>query len=325
MRVRVTVPAARPTSGRGSRAGRGARPHNVVGSGPTRPRSRSKAKARDSAARRTQRRGPGPASSTRPQAGSSQDSPPPAEPHPARPRARLERQRLARGILGAKPSTCRSGRTRDGPGRQPEGHLGASLHGGLTATCWDDETRSVVVAGARGVEFAVLVPDFRSLHGGGRAAAGELPEGGRGLQRHPRGARWRRGPRRGGMVGRAMNDRLHQPYRSQAMFPWLDGVLAPRRPGAMGAGLSGAGPSFSVSRLRGPAPPSANHDRALGGRPLGSAHVLAADMRERRSATPDPLSGSPRPELTERPLCWSPNPATSLQACLCARPGSSRR
>jgi homoserine kinase len=41
-----------------------------------------------------------------------------------------------------------------------------------------------------------------------------------------------------------MGDRLHQPYRGRAMFPWLGEVLAAARgAGALGAALSGAGPS----------------------------------------------------------------------------------
>src|SRR5262249_35071624 len=55
-----------------------------------------------------------------------------------------------------------------------EGHpdnLGASLHGGVTATCWDDETRSVVsLPVPEGAEFALLVPDFEASTAAARAA-----------------------------------------------------------------------------------------------------------------------------------------------------------
>jgi len=83
-------------------------------------------------------------------------------------------------------------------------------------------------------------------------------------------------------VGKAMNDRLHQPYRGRAMFPWLDAMLAAaREAGAMGAALSGAGPS-----VLGLAPAGAGAIVASAmaealrrvGHP-GSAQVLAADMR----------------------------------------------
>ena len=150
-----------------------------------------------------------------------------------------------------------------------EGHpdnLGASLRGGVTVTCWDAEIRAVVsLPVPDGVEFAVLVPDFEASTAAARAA---LPAS------YPRPdavynvvrvallvgawtqARW-------DLVGQAMGDRLHQPYRSRAMFPWLDGVLAAARgAGAFGAALSGAGPSV------------------LGLAPAGRGAVVARAMSE---------------------------------------------
>ena len=130
-----------------------------------------------------------------------------------------------------------------------EGHpdnLGASLHGGLTATCWDAETRAIVsLPVPDAVEFAVLVPDFEASTAAARAA---LPAS------YPRPdavynvgrvallvAAWTQA--RWDLVGQAMGDRLHQSYRGRAMFPWLDGVLAAaREAGGLGAALSGAGP-----------------------------------------------------------------------------------
>ena len=169
-----------------------------------------------------------------------------------------------------------------------EGHpdnLGPSLHGGVTATCWDAEMRAVVVLPVpAAVEFAVLVPDFEASTAEARAV---LPES------YPRPdavynvgrvallvaawtqARWH-------LVGQAMGDRLHQPYRARAMFPWLDGVLtAARRAGALGAALSGAGPSVlgvapagkgvAVARALADALEAAGH--------TGRGHVLSADAR----------------------------------------------
>jgi homoserine kinase len=167
-----------------------------------------------------------------------------------------------------------------------EGHpdnLGASLHGGVTATCWDRETRAVVsLPVPEGVEFAVLIPDFEASTAAARAA---LPA------TYPRAdavynvtrvallvAAWTQA--RWDLVGEAMSDRLHQPYRGRAMFPWLDGVLdAARGAGALGAALSGAGPSVlglapagagaTVSRAMSDALARAGH--------AGSGHVLAGD------------------------------------------------
>jgi homoserine kinase len=169
-----------------------------------------------------------------------------------------------------------------------EGHpdnLGASLHGGVTATCWDAETRSVVsLPVPAGVEFALLVPDFEASTAAARAA---LPP------TYPKAdavynvtrvallvAAWTQG--RWDVVGQAMNDRLHQPYRGRAMFPWLDGVLAAARAaGAMGAALSGAGPSVLglAPEGAGAVVASAMADALRGGGHSGSARVLAADTR----------------------------------------------
>jgi homoserine kinase len=96
-------------------------------------------------------------------------------------------------------------------------------------------------------------------------------------------AAWTQG--RFDLVGRAMGDRLHQPYRARAMFPWLDGVLAAARSaGALGAALSGAGPSVlgvapagtgaAVARAMEAALSQAGHG--------GHGQVLRADTRGAR-------------------------------------------
>jgi homoserine kinase len=169
-----------------------------------------------------------------------------------------------------------------------EGHpdnLGASLHGGVTVTCWDAETRSVVsLPVPEGVEFAVLVPDFEASTAAARAA---LPAS------YPKAdavynvtrvallvAAWTQG--RWDVVGQAMTDRLHQPYRGRAMFPWLDGVLAAaREAGALGAALSGAGPSVLglAPAGAGTGVASAMTEALRKAGHSGSARVLAADTR----------------------------------------------
>lgn len=131
-----------------------------------------------------------------------------------------------------------------------EGHpdnVAAALHGGLTVTCWDREVRAVVVLPVSpALELAVLIPDFEASTAAARAA---LPAS------YPRAdavynvgrvalllAAWTQG--RWDVVGRAMGDRLHQPHRARALFPWLDAVVAAAcGAGALGAALSGAGPS----------------------------------------------------------------------------------
>jgi homoserine kinase len=167
-----------------------------------------------------------------------------------------------------------------------EGHpdnLAAALHGGLTATCWDAELRAVVALPApTELEFAVLVPAFEASTHAARAAL--PPSYARAEAVYNVGrvallvAAWSRG--RWDLVGRAMGDRLHQPYRARALFPWLEDVLgAARAAGALGAALSGAGPSVLGVAARGTGADVARAmERALartGGGGLG--HVLAAD------------------------------------------------
>jgi homoserine kinase len=169
-----------------------------------------------------------------------------------------------------------------------EGHpdnLGASLHGGVTATCWDAETRAVVALPVPdAVEFAVLIPEFEASTEAARAA---LPAS------YPRSdavfnvgrvallvAAWTQG--RWDLVGQAMGDRMHQPYRARTMFPWLDGVLAAaRRAGALGASLSGAGPSVLgvAPSGRGAAVAGALAEALAAAGHAGRGHVLRADDR----------------------------------------------
>jgi homoserine kinase len=169
-----------------------------------------------------------------------------------------------------------------------EGHpdnLGASLHGGVTVTCWDAETRSVVsLPVPEGVEFAVLVPDFEASTAAARAAFPASYPQADAVYNVTRVAllvaAWTQG--RWDVVGQAMTDRLHQPYRGRAMFPWLDGVLAAaREAGALGAALSGAGPSVlglaPAGASTGVASAMTEALRKAGH--SGSARVLAADTR----------------------------------------------
>jgi homoserine kinase len=172
-----------------------------------------------------------------------------------------------------------------------EGHpdnLGASLHGGVTVTCWDAETRAVVALPVPdAVEFAVLIPEFQASTEAARAA---LPAS------YPRPdavfnvgrvallvAAWTQG--RWDLVGQAMGDRMHQPYRARTMFPWLDGVLAAaRRAGALGAALSGAGPSVLgvAPSGRGAIVAGALAEALAAAGHAGRGHVLRADDRGAR-------------------------------------------
>jgi len=176
---------------------------------------------------------------------------------------------------------------------QEEGHpdnLAAALHGGLTVTCWDDEAHAVVsLPVPAALRFALLVPDREASTAEARAT---LPAS------YPRAdvvfnvgrtglllaalarERW-------DLLGAAMADRLHQPYRGRALFPWLERVItAARAAGAFGAALSGAGPSVLAVAREGEAKAVAEAmQEALGREGLGSRTlVLAADPRGVRVA-----------------------------------------
>jgi homoserine kinase len=167
-----------------------------------------------------------------------------------------------------------------------EGHpdnLGAALHGGLTVICWDAEVRAVVrVPVPAGLRFALLVPDREASTAEARAALPASYPAADAVFNVGRtalflsalvGDRWE-------LLGAGMADRLHQPYRARALFPWLERVFAAARAGgAFGAALSGAGPSVLAVAREAEAPAVARRmqeslrEEGLGARTL----VLAAD------------------------------------------------
>jgi homoserine kinase len=131
-----------------------------------------------------------------------------------------------------------------------EGHpdnLAAALHGGFTVTCWDADLRAVVPLPAPpALRFALLVPRQEASTAEARAALPATYSRADAVFNVGRAAlllaalvreRW-------DLLGGAMADRLHQPYRGRALFPWLEPVFAAARAaGAHGVALSGAGPS----------------------------------------------------------------------------------
>lgn len=174
---------------------------------------------------------------------------------------------------------------------EQEGHpdnLAAALHGGLAVICWDREARAVVTLPVpRSLRFALLVPDRESSTAEARAALPQSYSRADAVFNVGRTAlllaaftreRW-------DLLRAAMADRLHQPYRSRALFPWLDRVFAAAdAAGALGAALSGAGPSvLAVVRESEAARVAAAMEEALRGHGLeGRALVLAADSRGAR-------------------------------------------
>jgi len=174
-----------------------------------------------------------------------------------------------------------------------EGHpdnLAAAVHGGLTVTCWDADTRAVVSLPVPStLRFALVIPDREASTEEARAALPATYARADAIFNVSRTAlllaalareRW-------DLLGAAMGDRLHQPYRGRVLFPWLERVFgAAREAGALGVALSGAGPSVLAVVRDGEGDGVARAMReALVGEGLGSRTlVLAADPHGARVA-----------------------------------------
>jgi homoserine kinase len=140
---------------------------------------------------------------------------------------------------------------------QAEGHpdnVAAAILGGLTVSC---STESGIVAVSLPVPsdigWVVLVPETESST---RAARAVLPDS---VSREDAVFNVQRvslllaalSSGRADLLGVAMRDRLHQPYRLR-LFPWASAVeAAARDAGALGCALSGAG-SAILAAVRGP-------------------------------------------------------------------------
>lgn len=131
-----------------------------------------------------------------------------------------------------------------------EGHpdnVAAALLGGLTVSCADGaRVAAVSLRPPNEIEWVVLLPETESST---REARAVLPDT---LSRTDAVFNVQRVSLllaalvagRADLLDRAMQDRLHQPYR-QRLFPWMEAIVAAgRRAGALGCVLSGAGPSM---------------------------------------------------------------------------------
>jgi homoserine kinase len=130
-----------------------------------------------------------------------------------------------------------------------EGHpdnVTAALLGGLTVSCWTgDRVAAVSLAVPPGLSWIVLVPEVEGSTAEARAALPSEYSRADAVFNLQRAslllAALMTG--RAELLGVAMEDRLHQPYRFK-LFPWLDEVIpAAIRAGALACALSGAGPS----------------------------------------------------------------------------------
>ncbi len=165
-----------------------------------------------------------------------------------------------------------------------EGHpdnTTAALLGGLTVSCWaGDRIAAVSLPVPADLTWVVLVPELEGSTSEARAA---LPQG---YSRADAVFNLQRASLlvaalatgRSDLLGVAMEDRLHQPYRFR-IFPWLAGVI----PAALGAGalscaLSGAGPSvLAVTRGSGDAVARVMEEALRAAGVAGRAIALAVD------------------------------------------------
>ena len=132
-----------------------------------------------------------------------------------------------------------------------EGHpdnVAAALLGGLTVSCQADDggVTAVSLPVPDDLVWVVLVPAITSSTAEARAVLPPTVPRGDAIFNVQRVALLLAAlqARRRDALTRALDDRLHQPYR-RALFPWMPGVAeAARRAGALGCVLSGAGPSL---------------------------------------------------------------------------------
>ena len=131
---------------------------------------------------------------------------------------------------------------------QAEGHpdnVTAALLGGLTVSCWTGErVAAVSLPVPPKLSWVVLVPEIEGSTAEARAALPAAYSRADAVFNLQRASLLLAALTAGrtDLLGVAMEDRLHQPYRFK-LFPWLTDVIpAAARAGALACALSGAGP-----------------------------------------------------------------------------------
>jgi len=131
-----------------------------------------------------------------------------------------------------------------------EGHpdnVAAALLGGLTVSCSTaDGVTAVSLPVPTNLTWVALIPDVTSATAEARAVLPKSVPREDAVFNVQRVALLLAGLQTGrhAALAQALEDRLHQPYRTR-LFPWMpDVVAAARRAGALGCVLSGAGPSL---------------------------------------------------------------------------------
>ena len=166
-----------------------------------------------------------------------------------------------------------------------EGHpdnVAAALLGGLTVACWSqDKVVAVSIPVPADLRWVVLIPEMESSTKEARAVLPHTVSREDAVFNVGRACLFVGGllGDRPDLLGAAMEDRLHQPYRRQ-LFPWMDAVAtAARSAGALGCVLSGAGPSLLAVVRDGGKDVSEAMERALLHAGIrGSARTLPVDQ-----------------------------------------------
>jgi homoserine kinase len=164
-----------------------------------------------------------------------------------------------------------------------EGHpdnVAAALLGGVTVSCETPEgVLAISLPVPADVRWVALIPDLTSATSEGRAV---LPTS---VPRADAVFNVQRvalllaslGGHRPDLLYAAMDDRLHQPYRTR-LFPWMPAVIAAARAaGALGCVLSGAGPSLIAAVTENPERVAEAMTRALETSGL-TGHARALDV-----------------------------------------------
>jgi len=165
-----------------------------------------------------------------------------------------------------------------------EGHpdnVAAALLGGLTVSCASaDGATAVALPALPALRWVVLIPDVTSATADARAV---LPAT---IRREDAVFNVQRvalllaalHANRPDALSVALDDRLHQPYRTR-LFPWMTDVIAAARgAGALGCVLSGAGPSILAVAMDGAPAVASAMERALhAARIGGTARELPLD------------------------------------------------
>ena len=166
-----------------------------------------------------------------------------------------------------------------------EGHpdnVAAALHGGLTVSCPDGEAvMAIALPVPAALGWVALIPAATSATAEARAVLPPSVPRADAVFNVQRVALLLASLQAGRVdaLGRALDDRLHQPYRLK-LFPWMaDVVAAARAAGALGCVLSGAGPTLlAVVRDDGPGVAGAMEAALRRAGVEGAARPFAVDV-----------------------------------------------